>query len=182
MNPPLELNAAEQRISEKQIELEEMQLDNRRLVGELEKMKRRERDALRREKDALQKMQEALILAEAAAEKKAKADQQFHEIKEEYDKLVQVLSEVMRDAGQQVEEKVQKMKARYKEQIRRIQAVLDESVEELRKERESRRCISDQAEALQMRLMDALKGSQLLDQDLYEATQNIVRIRHQCPK
>lgn len=162
--------------------MEEIQLDNRRLVEELDRMKSRVNESLRREKDALHKMQEALALAEAAAERKEESDQQFLEIKEEYDKLVQVLGDVMRDAGQQVEEKVCRMKGKYKEQIKRIQTVLEKSVAELKRERETRKCISSQAEELQRKLMDALKGSQLLDQDLYEATQNIVRIRHQCPK
>lgn len=175
------LNEHEARLSEKQIEMEEVQLDNQRLVEELSRMKRQMNEALKREKDALAKMQEALSLAEAAAERKEESDQSFVEIKEEYDKLVQVLGEVMRDAGNQVEEKVQKMKARYKEQIRRIQEVLDKSLLELKRERETRQCISDQAEALQLKLINALKGSKMLDQDLYEATQNIVRIRHQCP-
>lgn len=129
-------------------------------------------------------MQEALQLAELAATRKEEADEQFFEIKEEYDKLVTVLGEVMRDAGRQVDEKVQRMKAKYKEQIKRIKSVLDKSLDELQKERQTRLSICGQAEELQARLLDALKGSQLLDQDLYEATQNIVRIRdqYQCPK
>lgn len=176
------LNTHELRLSEKQIEMDAIQSDNKRLVAELDRMKRQVNDALRREKDALQKMQEALSLAETAAEKKQESDQECLEVKEEYDKLVQVLGEVMRDAGQQVEEKVHRMKAKYKEQVKRIQAVLDKSLEELKRERESRQCISEQAEELQRKLLDALKGSQMLDQDLYEATQNIVRIRHQCPQ
>ena len=161
--------------------MEAIQEDNRHLVQKLDRMKRQVNDALQREKDALHKMQEALSLAEAAAERKEEADQQFAEIKEEYDKLVQVLGDVMRDAGRQVEEKVTKMKNRYKAQIQKMQEALDRSLEDLKKERETRQCISDQAAALQKKLMDALKGSQMLDQDLYEATQNIVRIRHQCP-
>lgn len=176
------LNARELRLSEQQIGAEEMQRDNRRLMEELDRTRRQASDSMRREKDALQKMQEALGLAEAAAERKEAADQQFLEIREEYDKLVQVLGDVMRDAGKQVEEKVHRMKGKYKEQIGRMQVVLDRSLEELKRERETRQCISEQAEELQRKLMDALKGSQLLDQDLYEATQNIVRIRHQCPQ
>lgn len=132
-------------------------------------------ECIKRESHALEKMNEALELTEETEKAKDNAVKEYQEIKVEFDKLVGILGDVMRDAGQRVQTEMRKMRVRYKERISKLESVIEKYKTELNSERECRKQMIERTRELDKKLKESIFHTEAMDGDLQKASQDIVR-------